>query len=1707
MTLSDKSQRLLSFLRAMTAIRAKRVTAYGENDQVVFFADLPAGSKNCKSAFFPTAEAKGDSDAPWLSIRKPRLESPPRPGESLKRWYDDAALDDPAKEPVLLHTATLDPPAAAAGPDSTGDQTASLADHPEVVEQWRTYLEEEWRPWAERAREATTLLECYAQIDEMRKRADESADRYELLIALGLLQWKDDAGGTITRHMLVGPAEISLNAARGELTVEPSGAFASLRLELDMLASDPPVSVNAEQELADLGADVTDAARVIDVLKVVANQWRADAQVGPDLLEAAKAASGTPRLSYAPAILLRQRRVTTYAAILSRLLSGEEEMEMPSTSPWAQLLAEGATVAETEPVPGQSSVAGAASGGDAEQYFPLPSNEDQERILELLRHSPGVIVKGPPGTGKSHTIANLICHLLAKGERVLVTAQAPKALGVLRGLLPESVQKLCVTALGSDRQEHQILEQSVRGILSRKDEWPGPERSAAEIRKLEAMLATLRTRRDAVERRLRESREAETSPVNLPGGYTGTGAKVARRLEAEREKHGWFPADALLETACPLTDDEIRLVARAHDDFPVDSLADIDRHLGTVPFQGPEWFSDSLRDLREARKESERAGSPPNELERASLGDLNAMSAAIPAIDGLMARAERSLGALALEVLADAAVGRADRWKKVVEKAAAAVAGVEPMLANIPETPPQIADGIDRRSLLDDVRRRRKHLAGGGWGGVWILAPKDIRETRHVESVCHIGGKPCTTPSSLEALEAHLVAEAAVRALSESLPALAVTASTLAAKVDGWRDHVAELTCLVNGVDGLPIGWAANMPPSAHRTLASEEGRRAFLAAIRREIARRDASDIEASLDRLRARVAAEAGAPQSHPCLSRLLAAINDRDEAAYATHQPQHAKCLGLRQRWLEYKNLLTRADAACPGLADLLERHLHEEGWPERAGRLRDAWAWAAARRSLGESLDPHATDRLDEQYRRIRDEYEKSMEELVAEKAWLAFFERLTEGTRQRLIAWQSAVRKIGRGTGKFATKHRQDAREHLSHCIAAMPAWVMPLHKLWDTVDAAPGLFDTIIVDEASQAGLDSLLLLLLAKSIIVVGDDKQNSPDEVGVNQTQVNHIARDHLDAFAFKSEYRTDSSLFDHAARAFRSQVMLREHFRCVPEIIRFSNTLFYEGKLVPLRLVPPRDRLEPLKSVFLPEGTTQGKDYRISNEAEAEAIAATIARLVEDETYAGKTIGVIALQGRAQAELITRKLSERLPAAEIEDRRIRCGEPPNFQGDQRDVILLSMVAAPNQNFTALTTPLYERRYNVAMSRARDQVWLFHSVTLQQLSPSDMRHRLLAFFLSPAPPTIPECDIGKLRNAVAGHRTLGNQPPPFESWFELDVCLALLERGYCVQPQVEVSHKRIDLVIEGSDGRLAVECDGEHWHGADAFAEDMARQRQLERAGWTFERVRESAFYADRQAAIDKVVAACDAMNIHPWSADARAIESQPVGSSPFAHTLDSAASEEITAPEIAEAITADETNSEAAEGSIANDEPLSADIRDDAIPFSGYSEACGFPDPREASPANVRNHVLEIITRDGPLLRSSVARLYLRGCPGVSRLGKEIQRSLNRAIGTLISSGAIVLSNELRPGDADGQVVRVAGSPPVRSRVAGRRSLEEIPPSELLAWLDERPPTTGELFPTDRDACSRYLLERAGGQVMTLSKRKHLEKVFSHWQRPLG
>ena len=327
---------------------------------------------------------------------------------------------------------------------------------------------------------------------------------------------------------------------------------------------------------------------------------------------------------------------------------------------------------------------------------------------------------------------------------------------------------------------------------------------------------------------------------------------------------------------------------------------------------------------------------------------------------------------------------------------------------------------------------------------------------------------------------------------------------------------------------------------------------------------------------------------------------------------------------------------------------------------------------------------------------------------------------------------------------------------------------------------------------------------------------------------------------------------SLYDMASSIYASNVMLLEHFRCHPAIIGYSNRTFYDNKIRPMRISKVSERLDPpLISIYVPEGVRSKSKSSDINKAEAEAIVAEIALLLKDPNYANRTIGVISLLGPVQAEYIQRLAYDQIGQTELSKCDFACGDASAFQGSERDIIFLSMVATP-LSCHPLTRRDHEQRFNVAASRARERMYLVHSVKADHLSDKDMRGILLGYYSNP----------------LEKHSsTLDDRLKACESGFECEVLKALDSLGYFVTPQVKAGGFRLDMVVEGDgDSRLAIECDGDSFHGPEQWPADMARQRALERAGWTFWRCFASTWKLDQERILQDLVETLNKMGIQP-------------------------------------------------------------------------------------------------------------------------------------------------------------------------------------------------------------------------------------------------
>jgi very-short-patch-repair endonuclease len=589
---------------------------------------------------------------------------------------------------------------------------------------------------------------------------------------------------------------------------------------------------------------------------------------------------------------------------------------------------------------------------------------------------------------------------------------------------------------------------------------------------------------------------------------------------------------------------------------------------------------------------------------------------------------------------------------------------------------------------------------------------------------------------------------------------------------------------------------------------------------------------IEAELDAVMSKLNSGMQHPDASPIWGELHDATTTRQLARWNAATSEARRLTGLSVDAARRNDLRRRFVDAAP----LSAKQLGSSNGLLTCG-LAAGWHWRQLEVWLDELDAGTEPSKLQEQLEQLSRDRRNVVTKLVAARAWDAMTRSIDDRKRQALNQFTEANRRLGKGTGKYGAVWKQEIRKALENAQDAVPVWIMPIHKVISTFrPTAEPPFDVVIIDEASQVGLLQLVVLGLAKRAIVVGDEKQTSPGNVGVHRQPLLDAMDQHLGGVADRyTRFNPDLSLYDIARQRFPDVVQLTEHFRCLPRIIEFSNHRWYDGSIVPLRDKPPHQGWESLGSVYVPTGTrTKGRD---DNPQEARAVVDLIAELTSDTRYDGMTFGVITLFSGGQGALITQLLLDRFGPEFMERRQLRVSDPAGFQGDERDIIIYSLVVAPNEKTGAMTDEAAHRRINVAASRGVNQTWMVHSVRADAFRDDDPRRWLLEYATTP-----PVED------------QLASNLDKADSDFERRVLRAIEAAGYRrVFAQYPVGRFSIDIVIEGPETRLAVECDGDRWHGPDKWADDYARQQILERAGWTFERIRGSAFYRNPSKALE--------------------------------------------------------------------------------------------------------------------------------------------------------------------------------------------------------------------------------------------------------------
>ena len=609
-----------------------------------------------------------------------------------------------------------------------------------------------------------------------------------------------------------------------------------------------------------------------------------------------------------------------------------------------------------------------------------------------------------------------------------------------------------------------------------------------------------------------------------------------------------------------------------------------------------------------------------------------------------------------------------------------------------------------------------------------------------------------------------------------------------------------------------------------------------------------------------------------------------------------------------------------------------------------------------------------------------------------------------------------------------------------------PCFMMSPLSVAQYLPADQGLFDAVIFDEASQIPVwDAVGSIARGRQVIVAGDPKQMPP---------TSFFARSEDDPDGDVDVEGDLESILDEMLGASIPPCTLNLHYRSRSEsLIAYSNDRYYDNSLITF---PSPDVADHALSLRRPEGFYARGAAR-QNQGEARAVVDEIVRRLmhKDPEIKPPSIGVVTFNSEQQRlieDLLDHARSQ-YPEIEWAFSKEHIPEPvfvknlETVQGDERDIILFSVTYGPDQaghvtmNFGPLNREGGERRLNVAVTRARSQMIVFSTLHPDRIDLSRTQARAVADLRD----FLEFAERGKsvLGSSVRGHGE------DFESPFEAAVARELRMKNWQVHPQVGVSAYRIDLGIVHPDasGRylVGIECDGAMYHSS-AFARerDKIRQSVLEDLGWTIIRIWSMDWWSNKNGALEKVNEA-----LHERLEETRREQTNRECSGEEAESGNAGSG---MGKQIEETGSVDDR---AIDDDIASGdgEKSEMDVVRTAEPSTPYREFEGEagPDPRGANSVQVAEGFRRIIVAEGPMLAKRAYDVYLRGC-GVRRMGGELKRQMDRGLQHAIQLGLVVKEDEWGEGELVRSIVRSPDVSAVVVRERGPRSFEEIPPSEL-------------------------------------------------------
>ena len=1312
--------------------------------------------------------------------------------------------------------------------------------------------------WIEDQKKIETVRKLFDILYSKYLSLDRDSDTLELLVANGVVKVPNE---DIYYPVLLKKVNFSLDAERNLITVVDNSDddFITQELYLNFLADVENVNLDNVFKLGDkiIENNIHPISKN-DVIKDFFREFIHNLNPRAEFTEDKKISEddNVITIEWKPILFIRKKDDGKIEAINNIIKDIEEGGEIPG------YLAELVGIIENdkkeiENIP--------------DILFTKETNNEQMEIIKNIYSHKAVVVQGPPGTGKTHTIANLLGHFLAEGKNVLITSQTRKALEVLKEKIPNEIQDLCISMLDDDSSD---LGNSVESI-SEKIAYLNVENLKNEYEEIERNRNELKEDIKNTKRKIFNIKSQESKPIiyNNESISLKEAGEFLKKNEKELDK---IPGIVSSGVPCPISNEELDFLKSGYKkSISKEEEKEIELGLNKI---SDFWSLEEFKEMLEAKREIK------SKIELLLKNRKYHISDEILHIDDKITidlekfKKYTHIGNIIpdeLKIIED--------WKKE-----ACIAGIENSgdrkiwlnfikdIRRLCELTNNTKDKFFKKDIVYkdmDVSTAKKLIISLKNG---IERPGFFFNHRLRKAKREISDKITINKRILETLyDCDLALEYTnlieLKENTKNSWDLLMAGNTLMDKAISDKNSFKQLYSYTDEIEYL-LNWYEREKKSFLYKLENAgfqrlninrtEGKPAYIDEINQifdfipvlkeliAIAKVGIEYRKIDKKRIDYLEKIENIIRKNSPLGNEIKIAIEKEDIEKYSETLKKLEVLAGKEELYKKHKDLLKNIKA----VANLWGNELEKGLFNEKIENIYNAWKYKQISQTLKELVEkPYES--LQEDLLEKSEELNKLTAELVTKKTWYNIVKFIEEkdnlAVSQALRGWKQTIQKIGKGTGKNTVLYKKHAKEKMLLCQKVVPAWIMPLNKVFDTLNPVENKFDIVIVDEASQSDISSLILLYMAKKIIVVGDDKQVSPSDVGVNIDKINMFRRKYIKGNVANDDlYGVRASLYSIVSTTFQP-ISLREHFRSVPEIIEYSNKTSYNNQILPLR-----DSSSSILKPAIVEYKVDGKRENKVNKVEAETIVNLIEACLSMEEYKNSSFGIISLLGDEQAELIQNLIVKRISAVDIENHKILCGNPASFQGDERDVIFISLVDSSEENKTLRLVGdgiegATRKRYNVAVSRAKDQLWIVHSIDKNNLKEGDLRKELFEY--------IDSVKENTFEKTIDEHRII--------SKFENEIIKYLLEKNYTVKQQLRVGSYDIDIVAIYNNKKIIIECDGKNSNcSQEEIIINLAEQEVLERCGWEFIRVRASQYFRNPDKAMKELILQLEDKGIYP-------------------------------------------------------------------------------------------------------------------------------------------------------------------------------------------------------------------------------------------------